>query len=87
MGARQNKVLQSKLGRRRCEGFSEFQLLEGIAEENSGTEEDGGDQIKRKKRVRVVWNELPSDEFEGVLENYCCNSEKKTDSCARRIAA
>ena len=62
-------------------------MLEGIAEENSGTQEDGGDQIKRENRLRVVWNEPPSDEFKGVLENCCCNSEKKTDSCARGIAA
>jgi len=61
-------------------------LLEGIAEENSGTEEDGGDQIKRKKRLREIWNEPPSDEFERVLENCCCKSERKTDSRARGIA-
>jgi len=62
-------------------------LLEDIVEQNSGTEEDGGDQIKRKKRLRAVWNEPPSDEFEGVLENGCCDSERKTDSCARGMAA
>jgi hypothetical protein len=64
-------------------------LLEGIAEENSGTEEDGNDQIKRKKRLREVWNEPPSDE---VAKGYWKNRSfslgiASAVSCARGTAA
>src|SRR5271170_788979 len=72
-----------KVRRRRFGRTSKLKLFRGIAKKNCGTEKDGGGDIKIKERLREAWNQLPDDEFPGVLKSRYRNSERKTDPCPR----